>query len=116
MFPRPLRLTVKDIRYIQRQRQTRFSQHFRLQYIRQYPNKKYHQCSIYIAADIVHRAARRHQLKRQLLEIVKSRLMQSSPLSKGDRGGLVQNPTSKIQNFSKLFLSLNPKNVKFDLR
>ncbi|MBP7885206.1 ribonuclease P protein component [Patescibacteria group bacterium] len=80
MFPRPLRLTVKDIRYIQRQRQTRFSQHFRLQSIPQYPNKKYHQCSIYIAADIVHRAARRHQLKRQLLEIVKSRLMQSSPM------------------------------------
>ena len=110
MFARPLRLTVKDIRYIQRQRQTKFSQHFRLQYISQYPNKKHHQCSIYIAADIVHRAAWRHQLKRQLLEIVKRNLIQNAKSSPRSTTG------QAIQHFSKLFLSLNPKNVKIDLR
>ena len=68
MFSKPCRLTTKDVRYIQKQRNVVWTQHFGILRIPQYPNKKYHQASIYIAADTIKKASRRHALKRPLLE------------------------------------------------
>ena len=67
MLAKLYRLITKDVRYIQKQKNIVWTQHFGFLWIKQYPNRKYHQCSIYIAADTVKKAAWRHQLKRKLL-------------------------------------------------
>ena len=96
MLAQPQRLTTKDVRYIQKQRNIVWTQHFGFLWIPQYPNRKYHQCSIYIAADTVKKAAWRHGLKRQLLPELEATL-QTSDLSG--------------QKFYKLFIFLNKKNI-----
>ncbi len=75
MLSQPHRLTTKDVRYIQKQRNVIWTQHFGILRIPQYPNKQYHQSSIYIAADTVKKASRRHSLKRQLLEYHQSQIL-----------------------------------------
>ena len=99
MFAQEYRLNSKDIRYIQKIRNIAFSDNFRIQRVKQYPNRRYHQISIYIAADKIHRASRRHYIKRRMIEVVKDWNL-------------------KINNWQyyKLFISLNPKNVQTDLR
>jgi len=75
MFSQAHRLTTKDVRYIQKQRNVIWTQHFGVLRIPQYPNKQYHQASIYIAADTVKKASRRHALKRPLLEYLQSQIL-----------------------------------------
>ena len=95
MLSQAHRLTTKDVRYIQKQRNIVWTQHFGFLWIQQYPNRKYHQCSIYIAADTVKKAAWRHGLKRQLLPELESTLETSHQSG---------------QKFYKLFIFLNKKN------
>lgn len=99
MLPQSRRLTSKDVRYIQKVRKITFSDHFRVQRVPQYPNRRYHQISIYIAADKIHKASWRHYVKRRMIEEVKSR-------------------KSKVESwrYYKIFLSLNPKTIQFDPR
>ena len=99
MLPQSRRLTSKDVRYIQKVRKIAFSDHFRVQRVPQYPNRRYHQISIYIAADKIHRASWRHYVKRRLIEALKT---------------LNQKP--ETQKYYKIFLSLNPKTVQVDPR
>lgn len=75
MLPHHYRLTTKDVRYIQKQRNLIWTEHFGFLSIPQYRNKSYHQASIYIAADTVKKATRRHALKRQLLEHLQSQIL-----------------------------------------
>ncbi len=75
MLSQSHRLTTKDVRYIQKQRNVIWTQHFGILRIPQYPNKKFHQASLYIAADTVKKASRRHALKRQLLEHLQSQIL-----------------------------------------
>lgn len=96
MFPQPYRLTTKDVRYIQKQRNVIRTEHFGVLWIPQYPNRKYHQVSIYMAADTVKKAARRHALKRQLLEYIQQQLLPKQWTR---------------QNYYKLFVFLNKKSV-----
>ncbi len=96
MLPQYYRLTTKDVRYIQKQRNLIRTQHFWFLYIPQYRNKSYHQASIYIAADTVKKATRRHALKRQLLEHLQSQLLPKQWTR---------------QKYYKLFVFLNKKNV-----
>lgn len=96
MFSQPHRLTTKDVRYIQKQRNVIWTQHFGILRIPQYPNKSYHQASIYIAADTVKKASRRHSLKRPLLEHLQSQIL----------------PTQWTrQKYYKFFIFLNKKTV-----
>lgn len=99
MLPQSRRLTSKDVRYIQKVRKIAFSDHFRVQRVPQYPNRRYHQISIYIAADKIQKASRRHYVKRRMIEQVKSR-------------------KSKVESwrYYKIFLSLNPKTIQVDPR
>lgn len=106
MLPSDSRLTSKDVRYIQKVRKIAFSDHFRVQRVPQYPNRAYHQISLYIAADKIHKASWRHYLKRRLIEIVKS----WKPALFADRLKV------KSWEYYKIFLSLNPKSVQIDLR
>lgn len=99
MLPQSRRLTSKDVRYIQKVRKIAFSDHFRAQRVPQYPNRKFHQISIYIAADKIHRASWRHYVKRRLLEVLKP-----------------YNQKIEIQKYYKIFLSLNPKTIQIDPR
>lgn len=99
MLPQSRRLTSKDVRYIQKVRKIAFSDHFRVQRVPQYPNRKFHQISIYIAADKIHRASWRHYVKRRLLEVLKA-----------------YNQKTEIQKYYKIFLSLNPKTIQIDPR
>jgi len=93
------RLTSKDVRYIQKVRKIAFSDHFRVQRVDQYPNRRFHQISIYIAADKLHRATWRHYLKRRMIETVESYELWVTSW-----------------RYYKIFLSLNPKTVQIDLR
>lgn len=96
MFSQSQRLTTKDVRYIQKQRNVIRTQHFGVLRIPQYPNRAYHQLSVYIAADTIKKASRRHQIKRQLLEHLQSQI-----LTKQQSG----------KKFYKLFIFLNKKTV-----
>lgn len=96
MFSQSFRLTTKDVRYIQKQRNVIWTQHFGILRIPQYPNKKYHQISLYIAADTVKKASRRHALKRKLLEHLQSQILPCQENS---------------QKYYKLFVFLNKKTV-----
>jgi RNase P protein component len=75
MFAKSHRLTTKDVRYIQKQRNVIWTQHFGVLWIPQYANKRFHQVSLYIAADTVKKASRRHALKRKLLEYLQSQIL-----------------------------------------
>lgn len=99
MLPQKIRLTSKDVRYIQKVRKIAFSNNFRIQRVPQYPNRPYHQLSFYIAADKVHKASWRHYIKRRLVQKIAN--YQLSIISGG---------------YYKIFLSFNPKNVDIDLR
>ena len=70
MLPQTSRLTSKDVRYIQKIRKIAFSDHFRVQRVPQYANRAFHQISIYIAADKVHKASWRHYIKRRLIQTI----------------------------------------------
>lgn len=96
MFKKSYRLTTKDVRYIQKQRNIVRTEHFGFLRIPQYPNRNYHQVSIYIAADTIKKASRRHQIKRKLLEHVQSQILPQ------------QNVWKK---FYKIFIFLNKKTV-----
>lgn len=96
MFSQSQRLTTKDVRYIQKQRNVIRTEHFGVLRIPQYPNRSYHQLSVYIAADTIKKASRRHQLKRQLLEHLQSQILRKEQSGK---------------KFYKLFIFLNKKNV-----
>jgi RNase P protein component len=96
MFSQSHRLTTKDVRYIQKQRNVIWTQHFGILRIPQYPNKRYHQASLYIAADTVKKASRRHALKRQLLEHLQSQIVWKQGTS---------------QKYYKFFVFLNKKTV-----
>ncbi len=96
MFSQSQRLTTKDVRYIQKQRNVIRTQHFGVLRIPQYSNRSYHQLSVYIAADTIKKASRRHQIKRQLLEHLQSQI-----LTKQQSG----------KKFYKLFIFLNKKTV-----
>lgn len=96
MFSQSQRLTTKDVRYIQKQRNVIRTQHFGVLRIPQYTNRAYHQLSVYIAADTIKKASRRHQIKRQLLEHLQSQI-----LTKQQSG----------KKFYKLFIFLNKKIV-----
>ena len=96
MLAQLYRLLTKDVRYIQKQKNMVWTQHFGFLWIKQYPNRKYHQCSVYIAADTVKKAAWRHQLKRKLLAELEITLPTHHPSE---------------QPFYKLFIFLNKKNV-----
>jgi RNase P protein component len=96
MFTKSHRLTTKDVRYIQKQRNVIWTQHFGILRIPQYPNKKYHQTSIYIAADTVRKASRRHALKRQMLEYIQLQILPQQWVS---------------QKYYKFFIFLNKKTV-----
>lgn len=102
MFQKPHRLTTKDVRYIQKQRNVVRTQHFGVLWIPQYANKPYHQISLYIAADTVKKASRRHAIKRPLLEHLQSKILpqQQSRLSR-----------QSGKKFYKLFVFLNKKTV-----
>lgn len=67
MFLQKYRLTTKDVRYIQYQKNIVWGKYFWFAWIKQYPNRTYNQCSVYIAADRVRKAVRRHQLKRKIM-------------------------------------------------
>jgi hypothetical protein len=96
MLQQSYRLTTKDVRYIQKQRNVIWTQHFGILRIPQYPNRLYHQASIYIAADTIKKASRRHALKRQLLEHLQSQISWKQ---------------SKSQKYYKFFIFLNKKTV-----
>ena len=96
MLAQEYRLTTRDVRYIQKQKNIVWTQHFGFLWIRQYPNRKFHQCSLYIAADTVKKSVRRHQLKRKLLV----QLEQWFTPSQGSG-----------QQFYKIFVFLNKKNI-----
>lgn len=96
MFSQSYRLTTKDVRYIQKQRNVIWTQHFGILRIPQYANKLYHQASIYIAADTIKKASRRHALKRQLLEHLQSQILSEQ---------------WKSQKYYKFFVFLNKKTV-----
>lgn len=96
MLAQEYRLTTKDVRYIQKQKNIVWTQHFGFLWIRQYPNRKFHQCSLYIAADTVKKSVRRHQLKRKLLVQLEQWLKSSE---------------KSVSQFYKLFIFLNKKNV-----
>jgi RNase P protein component len=64
--------------------------HFSLWYVPQYRNKPHHQISIYIAADIIRKAVRRHQIKRKLMPILLAHTATRHP-------------------YYKIFLALNKK-------
>ncbi len=96
MFSQAHRLTTKDVRYIQKQRNVIWTQHFGILRIPQYPNKRFHQASLYIAADTVKKASRRHALKRPLLEHLQSQILSKQWTS---------------QNYYKFFIFLNKKTV-----
>ena len=100
MLPQHLRLSSKDVRYIQKQRNIVWTKHFGVLRIKQYANRGFHQWSIYIAADTVKKAARRHELKRQLLE-------QFDPT--------IRKQSSSGTWFFKVFVFLNKKNIHPDL-
>lgn len=97
MLAQSYRLITKDVRYIQKQKNIVWTQHFGFLWIKQYPNRKYHQCSLYIAADTVRKAVWRHQLKRKLLTEIETTIQTTSQQSD--------------QPFYKLFIFLNKKNV-----
>lgn len=94
MLAQQYRLTTKDVRYIQKQKNIVWTQHFWFLWIPQYSNRKFHQCSLYIAADTVKKATRRHQLKRQLLSELEWSIHQSESTT-----------------FYKIFVFLNKKNI-----
>lgn len=96
MLSQAHRLTTKDVRYIQKQRNVIWTQHFGILRIPQYPNKQYHQTSLYIAADTVKKASRRHALKRPLLEHFQSQILPKQWTS---------------QKYYKFFVFLNKKTV-----
>lgn len=96
MFSQSQRLTTKDVRYIQKQRNVIRTEHFGVLRIPQYPNRAYHQLSVYIAADTIKKASRRHQIKRQLLEYLQSQILSEQQLGK---------------KYFKMFIFLNKKNV-----
>lgn len=96
MLQQPHRLTTKDVRYIQKQRNVIWTHHFGILRIPQYPNRSYHQASIYIAADTIKKASRRHALKRQLLEHLQSQIIPKQ---------------WKSQKYYKFFIFLNKKTV-----
>ncbi len=96
MFSQSQRLTTKDVRYIQKQRNVIRTEHFGVLRIPQYPNRSYHQLSVYIAADTIKKASRRHQIKRQLLEHLQSQILSEQQLGK---------------KYFKMFIFLNKKNV-----
>ncbi len=100
MLSQHLRLTSKDVRYIQKQRNIVWTKNFGVLWIKQYANRNFHQWSVYIAADTVKKAARRHQLKRQLLEEFDPHIRKQSSSEKW---------------FLKLFVFLNKKNIKSDI-
>ena len=100
MLPQSQRLTTKDVRYIQKQKNIVWTQHFWFLWIRQYPNRQYHQCSLYIAADTIKKSVRRHQLKRKLLSYLEPSL---------------RTPKQSERQFYKLFIFLNKKYVTPDL-
>lgn len=75
MFAKAHRLTTKDVRFIQNKRNLIWTKHFGFLRIPQYPNRRYHQLSLYIAAALVKKASRRHALKRQLLEHLQSQIL-----------------------------------------
>lgn len=97
MFRQRYRLTSKDVRYIQKQRNLIWTQHFGFLWIKQYPNRHYHQLSMYIPADTVKKAVWRHQLKRKLLATLP---LPKIPLS-----------TKSGSQFFKIFIFLNKKNI-----
>jgi RNase P protein component len=96
MLSQSHRLTTKDVRYIQKQRNVIWTQHFGVLRIPQYPNRSYHQTSIYIAADTIKKASRRHALKRQLLEHLQSQIISQQWMR---------------QKYYKFFIFLNKKTV-----
>ena len=97
MLPVSRRLTTSDVRYIQKQRNVIWTKHFGVLRIRQYPNRRYHQASIYIAAKIVPKSAWRHYLKRRLLAIIEDSLLDQSSAASG--------------GYYKLFIFLNKKTL-----
>lgn len=97
MYAQSYRLTTKDVRYIQKQKNIIWTKYFGCLWIRQYPNRRYHQCSLYLAADTIRKSVRRHQLKRQLLAQLPASLTQ--PIGSG---------------FFKFFIFLNKKNLNPD--
>lgn len=99
MLPQSRRLTSKDVRYIQKVRKIAFSDHFRVQRVPQYPNRRFDQISIYIAADKIHRASWRHYVKRRMIERIRDYAL-------------------RITNgkYYKIFISLNPKTIQVDPR
>ncbi len=96
MFSQKYRLTSKDVRYIQKQRNIIWTSHFGILSIPQYQNKSYHQHSIYIAADTVKKASWRHSLKRKLIELFKERVLLNHSVQR---------------KYYKFFIFLNKKTV-----
>lgn len=68
MFKRQERLNWKDVRFLTKKRQVFSKWIFTIFYVKQYPNRKYHQFSFHIPLLISKRAIVRHKVKRILVQ------------------------------------------------
>ena len=96
MFNQQNRLTTKDVKYINKQKKSFFTNFFSFSSILQYPNRKFHQISVHIPRAITKFATTRHFIKRRIINYIKNVQQLQTPID-----GM----------YYKIFINFNKRNI-----